>query len=121
MVFYKSTVFGLKRNFVKRSGILSALLKTTVKLYSCVKFQCDCKIPKKYRFLGTLPVFFKNNVNYECSSEQYSQSSVLVPYFRMIANFQKNTGFSGFSKFFEKNTEDSEYISEKCAEISIPM
>ena len=60
---------------------------------------------QKYRFFGILPVFWKNTGDSDCISENYAQTSILMPSFRAVANFRKNTGFSEFYRYFEKIPE----------------
>ena len=65
------------------------------------KFQNDSKVFKNFRFFGILQVFLKNIGNSHSISKNYVQNSLLVPSFIVIANFHKNTGFSGFYRYLQ--------------------
>ena len=91
------------------------------KLYTFAKFQSQRKFPKKYRFFGISPVFWKNTGVSERISQNYAQSSILVPSFRAIANFWQKYRFFEILPVFWKNTRNCEFISEKNAQRSLPM
>ena len=76
---------------------------------------------KKYRFRDLIGILKKNG-NSECIFRSTLKvlylCSVLYLSFIVIANFQKNTGFSGFYRYFEKISEIQIWFSKSMTKIT---
>ena len=84
--------------------------KLRLESYTCAKFKSHSKFPRKYRFFGILPIFWKNTGDFKCISENYAQNSILVPSFRAYIKFQQKYRFFGILPVFLKNARNSHMI-----------